>query len=37
VVDGLFSHVCVPEPSSVALIGLGLTGVGVVALRRRRS
>jgi hypothetical protein len=36
-VQGRFTHICVPEPSSVALVGLGLAGVGVVALRRRRS
>jgi hypothetical protein len=37
VVDGLFTHICIPEPSSMLLAGLGLAGVGVVALRRRRS
>ena len=37
VIEGRFTHICVPEPSSVLLAGLSLAGVGVVALRRRRK
>jgi hypothetical protein len=38
VVDGKFTHICrIPEPNSMLLAALGLAGVGVVALRRRRS
>ena len=40
-VEGFFVHECqvpkVPEPSTVVLAGLSLAGLGVVALRRRRS
>ena len=36
-IEGQFTHTCVPEPSSMLLAGLSLAGVGLVALRRRRS
>ena len=34
---GSFTVAAVPEPSSVALFGLGLAGVGAIGVRRRRS
>ena len=36
-IQGRFTHTCIPEPSSMLLAGLSLAGIGVVALRRRRA
>jgi hypothetical protein len=35
--DGLFGSLAVPEPSTWAMLLLGFAGLGLVAVRRRRT